>query len=46
MRKVKKNDRMGENICKLYLIRDNYKEYIRNSCNSMIKVTIKKGQRI
>ena len=33
---MKKQHRMEENICKLYLIRDLYLEYIKNSCNPII----------
>lgn len=42
-------DRIGENIQTIYLISDNYLEYVKNSCNSPTQkqiIALKNGQRI
>ena len=40
IKKVKRQHRMGENICKSYLIRDLYLANIKNSYNSTLKTQI------
>ena len=37
---MKKNQRMGKNICKSYLIRELHPDYIKNSYKSIIKRTV------